>query len=56
MSPAAIGTSMIDDALAKRGHTRDVANWFEVAPIVERTDLVAVVLRRWAEVDRRVLR
>lgn len=58
VSPAAIGTSMIDDALAKRGHTRDVivtvANWFEVAPIVERTDLVAVVPRRWAEIDRRV--
>lgn len=60
VSPAAIGTSMIDDALAKRGHTRNVvvtvANWFEVAPIVERTDLVAVVPRRWAEIDRRVSR
>jgi len=33
-----------------------VANWFEVAPIVERTDLVAVVPRRWAEIDRRVSR
>lgn len=58
VSPTAIGTSMIDDALAKRGHTRNVivtvANWFEVAPIVERTDLVAVVPRRWAAIDRRM--
>lgn len=58
LSAATIGTMMIDDSLAKRGLTRNivvtVSNWFEVASIVERTDLVAVMPRQWASIDRRL--
>jgi DNA-binding transcriptional LysR family regulator len=58
VSSTAIGTSMIDEALAKRGLTRNivvtVANWFEVAPIVERTDLIATVPRHCAAIDQRM--
>lgn len=58
VSPTATGTAMIDEALAKRGLTRNVvvtvANWSEVARIVERTDLIAAVPRHWAALDPRM--
>ncbi|MGE0798650.1 MAG: LysR family transcriptional regulator [Lautropia sp.] len=60
VSPAALGTSAIDDALAKRALTRDVAftvaNWLEAVRIVERTDLVAAVPRPWLALEDRLNR
>ena len=47
----AIGTNLIDDALARRGLKRDIAmrvpSWLDVHPIVSTTDLVAALPRRW---------
>ena len=56
VSPVALGTSAIDDALARRRLKRNtvatVANWFEVAGIVARTDLVAAIPRPLAAIER----
>lgn len=58
LSPAATGTTIVDDALARRGLRRRVVmtvpGWFDMAEIVERTDLVAVVPRRWPAADARL--
>jgi DNA-binding transcriptional LysR family regulator len=47
VSPSAIGTMMIDEALARRGLKRRVVmsalNWFDLPRIVESTDLIAIV-------------
>ncbi|HEY1720362.1 MAG TPA: LysR family transcriptional regulator [Magnetospirillaceae bacterium] len=51
----AVGSSLIDDALLRRGLRRHVAvqvpTWMDVRPIVEGTDLVAAAPKRWAEHD-----
>lgn len=60
LSQAATGTTMIDDALADRGLKRRVAmtvpSWFDMPEIIERTDMIAIVPRRWAQVDARIAR
>jgi DNA-binding transcriptional LysR family regulator len=47
LAPSAIGTMMIDEALARRGLKRRVVmsalSWFDLPQIVESTDLVAIV-------------
>jgi DNA-binding transcriptional LysR family regulator len=56
VSSVALGTSAIDDALAARALARHVAvtvaNWFEAARIVARSDLVAAMPRPWATLER----
>jgi len=51
VAASAIGTNLIDDALARRGLKRDIAmhvpSWLDVHPIVSTTDLVAALPRRW---------
>ena len=51
VAASAIGTNLIDDALARRGLKRDIAmrvpSWLDVHPIVATTDLVAALPRRW---------
>lgn len=53
VAASAIGTNLIDDALARRGLSRDIAmrvpSWLDVRPIVETTDLVAAVPQRWTQ-------
>jgi DNA-binding transcriptional LysR family regulator len=53
VATSAIGTNLIDDALARRGLKRDIAmlvpSWLDVHPIVTTTDLVAVLPRRWTQ-------
>ena len=52
VSPYALGTAVIDDALADRGLRRHVAitvpSWFEMRNVVAGTDLVVAMPRRWA--------
>jgi DNA-binding transcriptional LysR family regulator len=52
VAAAALGTNMIDDALAHRGLRRNVAlsvpSWFEMRGVIASTDLVAAMPRRWA--------
>jgi DNA-binding transcriptional LysR family regulator len=52
VAAAALGTNMIDDALALRGLRRNVAltvpSWFEMRSVIATTDLVAAMPRRWA--------
>lgn len=52
VSPHALGTNVIDDALAGRGLRRHVAitvpSWFEMRNVVAATDLVVAMPRRWA--------
>jgi DNA-binding transcriptional LysR family regulator len=47
LSPSAIGTRMVDEALARRGLKRRVAmsvlTWFDLPQIVANTDLVAIL-------------
>lgn len=47
LSPSAIGTRMVDEALARRGLKRRIVmsalNWFDLPQIVESTDLVAIL-------------
>ena len=51
VSPYALGTAVIDDALADRGLRRHVAitvpSWFEMRNVVAGTDLVVAMPRRW---------
>ncbi|KFE33384.1 LysR family transcriptional regulator [Thioclava atlantica] len=58
ISPAAIGTTLIDDALARRGLQRrqvlTVPSWFDLPQIIETTDLVAVVPSEWLKADSRL--
>lgn len=53
VAASAIGTNLIEDALARRGLKRDIAmrvpSWLDVHPIVATTDLVAVLPRRWTQ-------
>jgi DNA-binding transcriptional LysR family regulator len=53
VSASAIGTNLIEDALARRGLKRDIAmrvpSWLDVHPVVSTTDLVAVLPRRWTQ-------
>jgi DNA-binding transcriptional LysR family regulator len=52
VAAAALGTNMIDDALARRGLRRNVAlsvpSWFEMRGVIASTDLVAAMPGRWA--------
>jgi LysR family transcriptional activator of mexEF-oprN operon len=52
VSPIALGTNVIDDALAALGLQRQIAvtvpSWFEMRNVVARTDLVVAMPRRWA--------
>lgn len=52
VSPAAIGTMMVDEALARRGLKRRIAistlSWFDLPQIVASTDLVAILPDRGA--------
>lgn len=58
LSPAAIGTTLIDDALARRGLRRHIVmtvpSWFDLPPIIESTDLIAIVPGRWLRADTRL--
>ncbi len=58
ISPAAIGTTLIDDALARRGLQRrqviTVPSWFDLPQIIETTDLIAVVPSEWLKADSRL--
>lgn len=60
LSQAATGTTLIDDALARRGLQRrivmTVPGWFDMPEIVEKTDLVAIVPSHWPEADARLRR
>jgi DNA-binding transcriptional LysR family regulator len=60
LSQAATGTTLIDDALARRGLKRrivaTVPGWFDMPEIVEKTDLVAIVPSHWPEADARLRR
>jgi DNA-binding transcriptional LysR family regulator len=53
VAATAIGTNLIDDALARRGLTRDIAmgvpSWLDVPQIVATTDLAAALPRRWTQ-------
>jgi DNA-binding transcriptional LysR family regulator len=52
VSAAALGTNLIDDALARRGVERQIAvlvpSWFNMRDLVAHTDLVVAMPRRWA--------
>src|SRR5262245_524082 len=56
VSPAAIGTMMVDEALARRGLKRRIAmstpSWFDLPQIVACTDLVAILPDRGAVTER----
>lgn len=58
LSPASIGTTIVDDALARRGLKRrivmTVPSWYDMPEIVENTDLIAIVPRRWLAADARL--
>jgi DNA-binding transcriptional LysR family regulator len=58
LSPTAIGTTIVDDALARRGLKRHVVmtvpGWFDMPEIVENTDMVAIVPSRWPLADARL--
>ena len=60
LSPAATGTMMVDEALARRGLKRrivmSVPSWFDLPQIVEKSDLVAIVPSRWLVADARLAR
>jgi len=60
LSPAAIGTVMVDEALDRRGLKRrivmSVPSWLDLPQIVERSDLVAIVPSRWLGADARLAR
>jgi len=51
--PAALGTGLIDDELARRGLRRRIAvtvpSWFAMRSVVAATDLVVAMPRRWAD-------
>jgi DNA-binding transcriptional LysR family regulator len=51
VSPAALGTNVIDDALTTLGLQRHIAvtvpSWFEMRNVVARTDLVVAMPRHW---------
>jgi DNA-binding transcriptional LysR family regulator len=53
VAATALGTNMIDDALARRGLRRNVVlsvpSWFEMRGVIANTDLVAAMPARWAE-------
>lgn len=53
VSLGAIGSSPIDDALAKRGLKRNIVvtvpSWSDISAIIERSDLVCVVPNGWQE-------
>lgn len=53
VSIGAIGSTPIDDALARRGLSRHIVlttpSWSEISAIIERSDLVAVVPNGWQE-------
>jgi DNA-binding transcriptional LysR family regulator len=52
VAATALGTNMIDDALARRGLRRNVVltvpSWFEMRGVIANTDLVAAMPARWA--------
>lgn len=52
VAASAIGGNMIDDALRRRGLSREIVlrlpGWADVGSIVEASDIVAVVPRHWA--------
>jgi DNA-binding transcriptional LysR family regulator len=56
VSPSAIGTMMVDEALARRGLKRRIAmstlSWFDLPQIVSCTDLVAILPDRGAVTAR----
>jgi DNA-binding transcriptional LysR family regulator len=58
LSPAAIGTMMVDEALARRGLKRrivmSVPSWFDLPQIVENSDLVAIVPSRLSLMNKRL--
>jgi DNA-binding transcriptional LysR family regulator len=58
VSPAAIGTMMVDEALARRGLKRRIAmstlSWFDLPQIVSSTDLVAILPDRGALISGRL--
>lgn len=58
LSPTAIGTTIVDDVLARRGLKRRVVmtvpGWFDMPEIVENTDMVAIVPSRWPLADARL--
>lgn len=60
LSPAAIGTTIVDDVLARRGLKRRVVltvpSWFDLPKIIETTDLIAIVPSHWSMVDDRLAR
>lgn len=58
LSPAAAGTSIVDDALERRGLKRrvvmSVPTWPDIPPIIEGTDLIAIIPRSWLLSDSRI--
>ncbi|MDO9377447.1 MAG: LysR substrate-binding domain-containing protein [Nocardioidaceae bacterium] len=52
VSPSALGTNVIDDALGSQNLERHVAitvpSWFEMRTVVANTDMVVAMPRRWA--------
>jgi DNA-binding transcriptional LysR family regulator len=52
VAATALGTNMIDDALARRGLRRNVVltvpSWFEMRGVIANTDLVAAMPGQWA--------
>jgi DNA-binding transcriptional LysR family regulator len=52
VAATALGTNMIDDALARRGLRRNVVltvpSWFEMRGVIANTDLVAAIPGQWA--------
>jgi DNA-binding transcriptional LysR family regulator len=53
VAATALGTNMIDDALARRGLRRNVVltvpSWFEMRGVIANTDLVAAMPARWVD-------
>jgi DNA-binding transcriptional LysR family regulator len=60
LSPAAIGTMMVDEALARRGLKRrivmSVPTWFDLPDIVGQSGLVAILPNRSLHADARLAR
>ena len=58
LSPAAAGTMIVDDALARRGLKRWIAmsvpSFSDIPPIIEGTDLIAIIPSSWAAADSRI--
>jgi DNA-binding transcriptional LysR family regulator len=58
LSPSAIGTMMVDEALSRRGLKRrivmSVPSWFDLPQIVENSDLVAIVPSRLSLTNKRL--